>query len=415
MTQAIGLASALALLAFLLVLYALLAIAVRRFLEGDTQAARGPLLIFGVSVLIGLVSVFTWAGPAVGNAASSVSWAVESAIALVKANPLSLVCLGPLVFVMLVTLATPGARRCIGDNYLPLSLLVLAASFLALVVYVVMQLFGAWGVLALLVLVGLILGLGTRGLVFVPELNDGPRLGEGFSSSLLRMSGTKARRTVHGSSQFVTTLPSRMVSRQGAPVIGLVAVIALGGWWFSGRSEAQPELPVAVVVLSTPTSISPDSPPAVAATPAPAVSVLRVANTGGEGVLMREQSSRSGKPIATLPEGAQVEEAGPEQVADGITWRQVKEKGGKVGWVSTQYLATEQVYGLVRVANTGGEGVNLRAKAGKNEKAILLLKEGTELKIVGQDAQADGLTWRNVKDDKGNAGWVASQFLVEVP
>ena len=65
--------------------------------------------------------------------------------------------------------------------------------------------------------------------------------------------------------------------------------------------------------------------------------------------------------------------------------------------------------------NAGGEGVNLRAKAGKNEKAILLLKEGTELKIVGQDAQADGLTCRNVKDDKGNAGWVASQFLVEVP
>ena len=418
MTQAIGLASAVALLAFLLVLYALVNVSVRRFLEGDSEAARGPMFLSGILIVVAFISLFTWASSAVGNATESVGWAAGSVAQLVAGFPYSLICLGPLFLVVIFTLATPGARRWIGGNYFPVSIVILAIFFLALIIYLILQVFGGWGVLALLVLIGLILGLGTRGLVFVPELGDGPRLGENQASSMLRITGTKARRNVLSASGFVFSLPTRIVSKQGAPVVGVIVVIALGGWWFSGRSQSEANRPVAVVVLSTPTPVSASLgtlTSQAASTPTPGVTVLKVANTGGQGVLMRDQPGRSGKPLATLPEGSSLDIAGPEQVVDGAAWRQVKEKGGKVGWVSTQYLEVEKVFGLVRVANTGAEGVILRAGATKTQKIVVVLKEGTELKVIGEDVKADGVTWRNVKDEKGNVGWASSQFLAPIP
>ncbi|MCL5959766.1 MAG: SH3 domain-containing protein [Chloroflexi bacterium] len=412
MTQAIGLASALVILAFLLILYALLTVTVKRYLDGDTQAARGPLVITGVLSLVALFSVFTWAGSAVSNAVSSVGWVISSTQGLVDENPLSLICIGPLIFVILFTLATPGARRWIGGNYLPLSVLVLAVSFLAGTIYLALQVTGGWGALALLVVAGVIVGLGSRGLVFVPALNDGPRLGEGAASSLLRITGAKARRNARLASGFLASFPSRMLSRQGASSIGLIAVIAFGGWWYSGRSEAQPENPVAVIVLGSPTAVPVGTVSSDRPTSTPGISSFRVVNTGSEGLLMRDQPSRSGKAVASLTEGATLAIAGPEQTADGVTWRQVKEKGGKVGWVSTQYLAAERVYGAARIGNTGGEGVNLRVQPSKSAKIVTLLKEGTELKIIGEDTTAEGSTWRNVRDDQDHVGWVSSQYTV---
>mgnify|MGYP005858928751 FL=1 len=412
MTQAIGLASALVILAFVLVLYALLTVSIKRTLEGDTRGARGPLAMFGLLVLAALVSVATWADSAVGDAVSSLAWAFGSIRDFIGANPLSLICIGPVAFVILFTLVTPGARRWIGRSYMPLSALVLAVSFAGGAIYLVFQVAGGLGVLGLLVLIGLVVALGTRGLVFVPQLDDGLHVGEGAPSSILRIVGVKTRRNLHLARRFLGNLLPRIASRQGAPVIGIMVIIALAGWWYSGRSQASPENGVSVVVLGSPTPTSGISTPVNTPTSTPTIEVLRVVNTGDQGLLMRDQPGRSGKPIASLPEGTTLEIAGPEQTADDITWRQVKEKGGKVGWVAAQYLKVERIFGLVSVANTGGVGVNLRAEPSKTAKIIVLLKEGTELKVVGEDVLAEEMTWRNVKDDKDNVGWVSSQFLV---
>ncbi len=63
------------------------------------------------------------------------------------------------------------------------------------------------------------------------------------------------------------------------------------------------------------------------------------------------------------------------------------------------------------VANTGGQGVWLRRSptAGDRVKAW---PEGTRMTVVGQDKQAEGLIWKNVKDPAGNVGWVPAQYLV---
>ena len=43
---------------------------------------------------------------------------------------------------------------------------------------------------------------------------------------------------------------------------------------------------------------------------------------------------------------------------------------------------------------------------------LKLIPDGTELEIVGDDQEVDGITWRNVKDpEDGATGWVAAEFV----
>ena len=65
----------------------------------------------------------------------------------------------------------------------------------------------------------------------------------------------------------------------------------------------------------------------------------------------------------------------------------------------------------LRVANTGGQGVNLRAEPGTTSRRLALLREGAVLEIVGPDRQVGGRTWRNVRESGGPSGWVATEFL----
>jgi uncharacterized protein YgiM (DUF1202 family) len=68
----------------------------------------------------------------------------------------------------------------------------------------------------------------------------------------------------------------------------------------------------------------------------------------------------------------------------------------------------------VKVANTNGSGVNLRAKAGERSQRLKTMPEGSLLEVVGADQTADGLTWRNVRDSAGTSGWVAGKFVARV-
>lgn len=67
---------------------------------------------------------------------------------------------------------------------------------------------------------------------------------------------------------------------------------------------------------------------------------------------------------------------------------------------------------ILRVANTGGQGVYIRPAPDAPER-IRAWPEGSIMVVVGQERAAGGLIWTNVKDPDGNVGWVASDFLVE--
>lgn len=68
----------------------------------------------------------------------------------------------------------------------------------------------------------------------------------------------------------------------------------------------------------------------------------------------------------------------------------------------------------LRVANTNGAGVNLRARAGERGQRLKTMPEGTALEIVGADETADGVVWRNVRDASGTVGWVVGRFVSRV-
>ncbi|MGE3267879.1 MAG: cellulase family glycosylhydrolase [Chloroflexota bacterium] len=65
----------------------------------------------------------------------------------------------------------------------------------------------------------------------------------------------------------------------------------------------------------------------------------------------------------------------------------------------------------VRVAGTDGQGVSLREKPGVASRRLTVVPEGARLTVIGEDAQGDGRTWRNVKSANGTSGWVAAEFV----
>ena len=65
------------------------------------------------------------------------------------------------------------------------------------------------------------------------------------------------------------------------------------------------------------------------------------------------------------------------------------------------------------VANTGGDGLNLRRMPGPDGEVITQLPEGTRLETVGPDRTINGVLWRNVRTPDGDEGWVAAEFTQE--
>jgi hypothetical protein len=67
----------------------------------------------------------------------------------------------------------------------------------------------------------------------------------------------------------------------------------------------------------------------------------------------------------------------------------------------------------VEVANTGGQGVRLRAEPQLDAARVDGLAEGTICKIIGPDVSNGDGTWRNVEVvGKAEQGWVLNRWLI---
>jgi hypothetical protein len=67
----------------------------------------------------------------------------------------------------------------------------------------------------------------------------------------------------------------------------------------------------------------------------------------------------------------------------------------------------------VAVANTGVEGVNLRAEATTSAAVVAVLIDGTQLTTTGDPVESEGLIWWPVSGESG-AGWIAADFITLV-
>jgi hypothetical protein len=111
-------------------------------------------------------------------------------------------------------------------------------------------------------------------------------------------------------------------------------------------AQAQ-QSPAAATPAPPPATAAPQAPQATpapkptAAPPAPGVigGKNRIANTDGGGVNLRDRPSAGGAALKLVDEGAIVDVVGPDVPSEGKTWRNVRDAGGTIGWITTEFLA----------------------------------------------------------------------------
>lgn len=66
----------------------------------------------------------------------------------------------------------------------------------------------------------------------------------------------------------------------------------------------------------------------------------------------------------------------------------------------------------MKIANTDGQGANMRQRPSTTAPVLRTLAEGTVVDAIGGDTNAEGRNWRNIRDVNGQTGWVASELIV---
>ena len=65
----------------------------------------------------------------------------------------------------------------------------------------------------------------------------------------------------------------------------------------------------------------------------------------------------------------------------------------------------------LKVANTEGQGANMRQRPSTTAPVLRTLPDGTVVEAIGGETNAEGRNWRNVRDPAGQTGWIASELL----
>jgi len=97
-------------------------------------------------------------------------------------------------------------------------------------------------------------------------------------------------------------------------------------------TAATPSIPI-VLPIATPVTPVPTAAPTV-----PVAKVYVVANTGGEGLFLR-QAPKTGTKLSAWAEKTRLEEIGPAQQIAGANWLHVRAPDGDEGYVPAQYTA----------------------------------------------------------------------------
>jgi hypothetical protein len=259
--------------------------------------------------------------------------------------------------------------------------------------------------------------------------------------------------------------PGKPMARGQWIAIGLVAAVAVAltaALVFAILNFTRPSDQRAATPAATPSaaptvqsiaSIFAPPTPAVAVTPAsptPPGSIgtrVQVGNTGGDGANLRRVPGQTGDRIKTIPDGTLLQIVGPDQAADGQTWRNVRDPQGDSGWIISSLLVPE---GTVpppvasapgsgssegttpantpvarptsatttgpasrgQVGNTSGQGANIRSEPGASGRVLKTLAEGTPVEVLGPEREVDGRIWRQVRDPQGVTGWLVGGAVV---
>ncbi|MGN6563258.1 MAG: hypothetical protein ACTHMA_02420 [Thermomicrobiales bacterium] len=67
-----------------------------------------------------------------------------------------------------------------------------------------------------------------------------------------------------------------------------------------------------------------------------------VSGTNGDGLTLRRTASTTGEALTVYPEGERLQQIGPDQQGDGVTWHNVRGPDGQEGFVSGDYTTPAQ-------------------------------------------------------------------------
>jgi SH3-like domain-containing protein len=159
---------------------------------------------------------------------------------------------------------------------------------------------------------------------------------------------------------------------------------------------------------------------AVAPAPSGTPGAWRVTDTGGQGARLRATPSTTAEVVDLLPDGTVVEPLEGPVSADGLDWRRVS-VAGIVGWVSAELLDAPSTAPAPQpspgtavwiVAETGGQGANLRASPSSSAEIVGALEDNTVVQLVDGPVSEDGRAWRKVSG-AGLEGWVLALYIWE--
>lgn len=118
-----------------------------------------------------------------------------------------------------------------------------------------------------------------------------------------------------------------------ASATGEVAIVGT----VDGSSPGAAGSPASSVVATSASPGTAGTPGAATPAASPTPVLFLITGTSGEGVRLR--SSPGGTAIKVYPEGARLEQIGPDQSVQGVLWRNVRAADGAVGWVAAQYTS----------------------------------------------------------------------------
>jgi SH3-like domain-containing protein len=131
-----------------------------------------------------------------------------------------------------------------------------------------------------------------------------------------------------------TVVPATPVATNTAIATVEAATVASTAAIEEPTVEPEPTLTPTLTATPLPT-LTPTPVPTPAAGEVPRA---RVVNTDGQGANLRREPSSSAQRIAVIREGSTVEIIGPDQVAEGTRWRNVRGQAGEAGWVLAELL-----------------------------------------------------------------------------
>lgn len=175
----------------------------------------------------------------------------------------------------------------------------------------------------------------------------------------------------------------------------------------------------------------PDPVPAPEPDPVPAPSTLTVivASSATAGLRLRSAPNTTADTITVLPAGTslavlEAETLALPKIGQANQWLNVREPGGKSGYVYAQYVvslssvtpAPVSASLTVIVAGGASAGLNLREAPNTISKVVKVLPLGTVLTVLEAEAQAlpkigKSGQWLNVREPGGASGYVAAWFV----